>query len=82
MSSLNGSRNPYALDLTDPAVVARLAVMAFLHDDEIAADTLARRRPDLDMPTLRLMAEIAAATAIDMREPYNVNRILFVRKPK
>lgn len=82
MSSLNGHRSPYAVDLDDPAVVARLVVLAFLHDDEDAADTLARRRPDLDMGTLKLMAEIAAAVNLDLREPYNVNRVLYVRKPR
>lgn len=82
MSSLNGQHNPYSVDWHDPAVVARLAVMAYLHDDELAVDVLSRHRPDLDLPTLRLMAEIAAATAIDTREPYALNKILYVRKPR
>lgn len=74
--------NPYAVDLDDPAVVARMAVLAYLHDDELAVDVLTRRRPDLDQNTLRLMAEISAAVAIDVRQPYSLNRILFVRKPQ
>lgn len=74
--------NPFAVDWHDPAVAARMAVMAFLHDDELAVDVLTRRRPDLDLPTLRLMTEIAAAVAIDAREPHSMNRILFVRKPR
>jgi hypothetical protein len=82
VSELNGSRNPYAVDMEDPAVVARLAVLAYLHDDDLALDVLTRRRPDLDLSTLRLMAEIAAATAIDVREPYAMNKILYVRKPR
>lgn len=74
--------NPFAVDWHDPAVAARMAVMAFLHDDELAVDVLTRRRPDLDLSMLRLMAEIAAATVIDVREPHSLNRLLYVRKPR
>ena len=83
MSSLNGQHSPYHVDLNDPAVVARLIVLGTLHDDQDALDTLARRRPDLDLDTLRLVAEIAAAVQIDMQEPYNTNRIMYlVRRPR
>lgn len=82
MSQLNGSRNPFTPDLNDPAVVARLVVLSMLHDDDLALDVLTRRRPDLDLSMLRLMAEIAAATVIDVREPHSLNRLLYVRKPR
>lgn len=81
--TLNGQHSPYQVDLNDPAVVARLIVLGTLHDDQDALDTLARRRPDLDLDALRLVAEVAAAVQIDMQEPYNTNRIMYlVRRPR
>lgn len=74
--------SPFAVDLTDPAVAARLIVLASLHDDQDAADHLARRRPDLDLDTMKLVAEIAAAVAIDLRHPVANAKVLYVRKPQ
>ena len=81
--TLNGQRNPFAVDLTDPRVVARLIVLGALHDDQDSLDHLARRRPDLDLDALRLTAEIAAAVVIDLQNPYHANQVLYyVRKPR
>ena len=79
---MNGHRPPYQVDTHDPAVVARLIVLGHLHNDQASIDLLARRRPELDIDLLRLVAEIVVSVNLDMAEPANANRILYVRTPR
>ena len=82
MSSSNGQRNPFVIDVNNAAVVAKLVVLGVLHEDREALDYLSRRRPDLDLDALRLMAEVTAAVYLDLQDPYRANLALYVRHPK
>jgi hypothetical protein len=69
--SRNGQHQPLPrVSFDDPAVVARLAVCAYLHGDEEAAEAIEQHRPDLDLDTLRLSIETAAMVFADLLHNY------------
>jgi hypothetical protein len=63
--SSNGQR-PQPISFDDPAVIARLAVCAWLHGDEEAADAIAQYRPDIDLDALRQSIQCAVMTFYDL----------------
>lgn len=71
MSEPNGQhRKRPVVSFDDPAVIARLAVAAYLHGDEEAREALEHH--DLDTDTLHLFIECAAMVFGDLLNLTNI----------
>jgi hypothetical protein len=76
--STNGQHRPQPrVSFDDTAVVARLAVCAFLHGDDEAREAIEQHRPDLDPDQLRLSIECSAMVFAHLLNMTNMRDVYF-----